>query len=157
MDLREKFLMTIDYLFGNEIGNAFLSENLEFTISKRTGKIKDVLIDSGRIASFRFDGSIALTINGAQILKDKDLLKDNYVMVQKGPDEFISEGKSVFAKHVVDCGIRVRPKCDVVVIDKNETIIAVGKALLSAKMMKSFNRGIAVKVRESLNKNVRKM
>jgi uncharacterized protein with predicted RNA binding PUA domain len=157
MDLRDKFAMSIDYLFGYEVSSVLPLENLSFSISKRTGKIKDVLINSDRIASLRSDGSIAITIKGAQILRRQEIFNDNCVTVQKGPDEFISKGKSVFAKHVVNCGNKVRPGCDVAVIDLNGIIIAVGKALLSAKMMKAFNRGIAVKVRESLIKDVRKM
>ena len=59
------------------------------------------------------------------------------------------EGKSVFCKHVVWCGNKVRISADTPVLFKDR-VIAVGKAVLSHEMISDFNRGVAIKVRDSL-------
>ena len=59
------------------------------------------------------------------------------------------EGRSVFCKHVVWCGKNVRVAADTPILFENK-VIAVGKAILSSEMISDFNRGVAVKVRDSL-------
>ncbi|MCP8321774.1 MAG: queuine tRNA-ribosyltransferase, partial [archaeon] len=118
--------------------------------SKRTGKIKSVLLDDKLIATFRSDGSIALTIHGAELLVKNPRFAENCVVVKDEARSFISIGRSVFAKHIVSCGDRIKPKSEVVVVDTNGNVLAVGKSLLSAKMMRSFKSGVAVKVRKGI-------
>ncbi|MGH9878017.1 MAG: PUA domain-containing protein, partial [Nitrososphaerales archaeon] len=93
---------------------------------------------------------LALTIFGAKLLLQSPKFKENCVTVNNDVSEFISNGKSVFCKHVVNCGNNVRVGSDVAVLDQDGNVIAVGKAVLSTKMIREFKRGVAVKVRESL-------
>ena len=69
--------------------------------------------------------------------------------VSEDAASFIQEGRSVFCKHVTWCGKNVRISADTPVLFKNQ-VIAVGKAVLSYEMISTFNRGVAVKVRDSL-------
>jgi archaeosine-15-forming tRNA-guanine transglycosylase len=39
---------------------------------------------------------------------------------------------------------------DVAIIDLNENVLAVGRALLGAKVMKGYQKGVAVKIREGI-------
>jgi len=55
----------------------------------------------------------------------------------------------VFCKHVVWCGKKVRISGDTPVLFKNK-VIAVGRAVLSSEMISDFDRGVAIKVRDSL-------
>ena len=142
--------MTIDYLFGKGISQIIPTDRLNFTFSKRTGKIKSVLLDDKLIATFRSDGGIALTIHGAELFVRNPKFSENCVVVKEEARDFISMGRSVFAKHVVSCGDRIKPKSEVVIVDTNGNVLAVGKALLSAKMMKYFKSGVAVKVRKGI-------
>ncbi|MEM3078217.1 MAG: PUA domain-containing protein [Nitrososphaerales archaeon] len=150
MNPKEKFLIIIDYLFGKGISQIIPMDKLNFTFSKRTGKIKNVFLDDKLIAIFRPDGSIALTINGAELLVKHPKFAENCVAVKDDAKDFIAMGRSVFVKHVMSCGYRIKPKSEVVVVDANGNVIAVGKALLSAKMMKDFKSGVAVKVRKGI-------
>jgi uncharacterized protein with predicted RNA binding PUA domain len=125
-------------------------DSFEFTYSRRTGRIKNVFHDKQLVATLRTDGWLALTIYAANLLLQKCDFKKNCVTVRDDVAEFISDGKSVFCKHVVDCGNNVRAGSEVAVLDENGNVVGVGKAVLSAKMMKEFRRGVAVKIRESL-------
>jgi uncharacterized protein with predicted RNA binding PUA domain len=142
--------MTIDYLFGEGISQIIPLDKLNFTFSKRTGKIKSVLLDDKLIATFRPDGGIALTIHGAELLLKHPKFIENCIIVKDEAKDFIAMGKSVFVKYVMKCGDRIRPKSEVVVLDNKGNVIAIGKALLSAKMMKYFKSGVAVKVRKGI-------
>ncbi|MFQ6134592.1 MAG: PUA domain-containing protein [Nitrososphaerales archaeon] len=152
MDFREKFAMSLDYIFGRGVSSVLPLDRLEFSFSKRTGRVKTVLLDGRLLATIRSDGSIAFTVYGAGLLVKHQEFLENCVVVEEGPDRFVAEGRSVFAKHVVRCGDRVRPASDVAILDVKGKVIAVGKAVLSAKMMREFDRGVAVKVRESVGK-----
>ena len=54
-----------------------------------------------------------------------------------------------FCKHVVWCGKNVKISADTPVLFKNK-VIAVGRAILSKEMIDDFDRGVAIKVRDSL-------
>jgi len=150
LNQKEKFLMIVDYLFGKGISQTIPIDRLNFTFSKRTGKVKSILLDDNLIATFRPDGGMALTIQGAELFVKNPKFADNCVVVKDEARDFVSMGRSVFAKHVLSCGDRIKPKSEVVIVDTNGNVIAVGRALISAKMMRQFKSGVAVKVRKGI-------
>jgi len=150
LDPNQKIAVNIDAIFGGNISSYVQVDKFEFTFSRRTGRIKNILLDNNLVATLRTDGGLALTIYGAKLLLQSPNFKENCVTVSNDVSEFISSGKSVFCKHVVNCGNNVRVGSDVVVLDQDGNVIAVGRAALSAKMVREFKRGAAVKVRESL-------
>jgi uncharacterized protein with predicted RNA binding PUA domain len=62
---------------------------------------------------------------------------------------FVEEGRSVFCNHVIWCGKNIQISSDVPILFKNK-VIAVGRAVLSSEMIQSQNRGVAIKIRDSL-------
>ncbi|GBC75334.1 hypothetical protein HRbin06_00652 [archaeon HR06] len=147
---KEKFAITLDYLFGKGSSNPFPLDRLEFEFSKRTGRVKRVLLDGKLLATFREDGSLALTLEGAKWLSKSENFLKNCVIVKKDVEDEIKKGKSVFAKHLTYVGERIRVNSEVIILNERREIIAVGRAKLSHNMMKYFKRGVAVKVREGL-------
>lgn len=150
LDPKQKIAVNIDAIFGHGISSFIPLDRFEFIFSRRTGRIKNVFLDNNLVATLRTDGGLALTIFGAKLLMKSPNFKENCVTVSNDVSEFISNGKSVFCKHVINCGNNVRVGSDVAVLDEDGNVIAVGKAVLSAKMIREFKRGVAVKVRESL-------
>ncbi|TLZ60335.1 MAG: tRNA-guanine(15) transglycosylase, partial [Methanobacteriota archaeon] len=63
---------------------------------------------------------------------------------------FNRAGKNVFAKFVVEADPELRPMDEVLVVDREDRLAAVGQALLNAEEMVDFDLGLAVKVREGL-------
>jgi uncharacterized protein with predicted RNA binding PUA domain len=118
--------------------------------SRRTGRIKNFGIGGKLAATLRTDGGLALTIHGAQYLLDRSrVFAENCVSPAKEAVPFVSEGRSLFCKHVDSCGSNVKVGSDVAIVDGG-SVIAVGVSLLAASLMKQYNRGVAVKVREGL-------
>jgi uncharacterized protein with predicted RNA binding PUA domain len=149
LDFKDKFEMSIDYIFGKDVSSVIPLKELDSSFSKRTSKLKTVSLEGKLFATIRSDGSIALTVFGASLLLHHPVFLENCVVIEDGPDKFVSEGGSVFAQHVIRCGRRIRPASDVVVLNKVGEVIAVGRAILSANMIMKFEKGMAVKVRET--------
>lgn len=150
IDPREKVCRHVDALFGAGVSDA-LPQDMVFEFSRRTGRIKNFSI-AGRLAgTLRTDGGIALTIAGAQHFLDKsERFRENCVVPVQEAVPFVSEGRSLFCRHVERCGLNVKVGSDVAVIDSSNQVIAVGAAILPARLMKRYDRGVAVKIREGL-------
>ncbi|MFQ5920542.1 MAG: PUA domain-containing protein [Nitrososphaerales archaeon] len=150
LDPKQKIAANIDAVFGSGLSSSIPVDSFDFTFSRRTGRIKSVLLHGNLVATLRTDGGLALTIFGARLFMQSQTFRENCVTVENDVAEFISSGKSVFCKHVTHCGSNVRVGSDVAVLDQDANVVAVGRAVLSAKMIREFKRGVAVKVRESL-------
>lgn len=148
MDNRMKLEYTIDALFGKGVSKN-LPKNLEFVLSKKNQRIRNVFHDKQLLCTLRIDGGLAITPYFAQILLKSKKFKENCLEVDADSKPFVEEGKSVFCSHVLWCGKSVKIASDTPVLFKNK-VIAVGKAVLSAEMISSMKRGVAVKVRDSL-------
>ena len=70
-----------------------------------------------------------------------------WVKIQDDVESFVAKGRSAFAKHVTDVDTEIRPNEEVIVINRKNEVLAIGRALLSGTEMKAFSRGIAVRVR----------
>lgn len=78
------------------------------------------------------------------------LFKVNCVIPIHEAIPFVSEGRSLYCKHVKWCGSNVKVGSDVVVIDDNDRILAVGRAKISSNMMKELGAGVAVRIRQGI-------
>jgi uncharacterized protein with predicted RNA binding PUA domain len=148
-----KIFYHIDSLFGVGVSNALASETIQFEYSKRTGRIKNFSVRNRLVATLRTDGGLALTVFGAQELSIVESFRVNCVVPIEEALPFVSEGRSLFCKHVQWCGSNVRPGSDVAILesyDSNTKIVATGVALLGSASMNRYERGVAVKIREGI-------
>jgi len=137
-----------DYQFGKGIGTVLFPGNVEISHSHRTGRIRYVYLNGKRLATLRpTDGLFSLSITGAKRIVESRCSVKYIVIVQNEVSDVIAEGGDVFAVHVLKADSDIRPKDEVIVVDENGKVLAVGKAVLSGEEMKVFKRGVAVKVR----------
>ncbi len=148
MDHVLKLQHSLDALFGNSASKQ-LPKDVEMTFSRKTGRIRTVSHKGKLLCTLRIDGSLAISTHFAQMLLKNKKFKENCIEVNSDAAPFVEQGRSVFCKHVVLCGKNVRISADTPILFKNQ-VIAVGKAILSAEMISDFNRGVAIKVRDSL-------
>ena len=151
MDPILKIKHSIDTLFGNGTSKFFpkKSDDVDITFSRKTGRIRTVSYKDQLLCTLRIDGGLAITPYFAQQLMKSKSFKANCVEITEDAASFVKEGRSVFCKHVTWCGKNVRISADTPVLF-NGQVIAVGKAVLSYEMISDFDRGVAVKVRDSL-------
>jgi uncharacterized protein with predicted RNA binding PUA domain len=149
IDARDKVSRHVDALFGSGVSDC-IPLDVQFEFSRRTGRIKNFSMGGRLAGTLRTDGGIALTIAGAQhFLGNSGQFRENCVAPVHDAVPFVSEGRSLFCRHVEWCGSNVRVGSDVAVIDKGR-VIAVGAAILPSHLMKQYSRGVAVKIREGI-------
>ncbi len=143
-----KIKHTLDALFGIGVSR-YLPKEIKITYSKRTGRIQHVYKNENLLCTLRIDGGLAITPYFAQLLLKSKKFRENCLEVDDDSKPFVENGSSVFCKHVIWCGKNILIGADVPILYKG-TVIAVGRAVLSSRMIKSLKRGVAIKVRDSL-------
>ena len=139
------------YQFGKDVGKILFPRDVEIVRSKRTGRIRYVYLDGKRLVTLRpTDGLFSLSLEGARRIVNGVKPLRMWVKVQNEAVPFIIRGRSVFAKHVVDADEEIRPKEEVIIVDEENEVLAVGKSILTGREMKAFKRGVAVKVRRGV-------
>lgn len=147
----QKIRSVADYQFGKNVGSKFFPDSVRIVHSKNTGKIRHIHLGKELLATLRpTTGMFILTIAGAKrMINVMDPLK-LWVKLEDHAEPFVAKGRSVFAKHVVDADLEIRPNEEVMVINQKNEVLAVGRALLAGTEMKAFRRGIAVRVRKGI-------
>jgi archaeosine-15-forming tRNA-guanine transglycosylase len=148
---QDKFCAIFTYQFGSRVHplmNQILSQ-LSFTYSRRTGRFKTVLWNGQEFCNFKPDvGLFALGQAGASFLIEKLPPPSLRVIVQEEIGLYISEGRNVFAKHVVEIDPVLLPEDEVIIVDTQDHLLGVGRLLLPPIDVKRFKWGVAVKTRK---------
>lgn len=149
-DCLEKIRCIADYQFGQGIGTRLFPSSVRVSVSRRTGRVRHIYLEGELLATLRpTNGLFALTVEGAKRIIHSTPNKFR-VEIQDDVTDFVERGKSVFARHVVDCDSEIRPGEEVIVTDSKKRVLAVGKAILSGEEIKAFKKGVAVRVRSGI-------
>jgi uncharacterized protein with predicted RNA binding PUA domain len=137
-----------DYQFGKGVGVQIFPDNIEIQYSPRTGRIRFINLNRERLATLRpTDGVLSLSLIAAQTMAKKTPFAKCFVTVKNEVSKFISAGGDVFAVHVVKVDPEVGAKDEVIALDEDGQVLAVGRTMLSSEEMKAFKTGVAVKIR----------
>ena len=143
------------YLFQRLTPSEIEDVGLEFVRSKNTGKIRNVLVNGNHLLSMHaHDGLFILKrLAGERLHVHTDRYR---VVVESETAGFNRQGKSVFARFVLEADERIRPGDELLVVDQEGKLAAVGSALLSVPEMKAFSTGMAVKVSAGMDRKKKK-
>ena len=137
-----------DYQFGAGAGKGLFPDGCGFILSQ-TGRVRQVLLGDDRLATLRArDGRLTLSFAGAARLREAIPPPAYRVGIVPSVSEFIADGKTAFAKHVVAADPEIRAGDEVLLVTGDDGLLATGMALLSGAEMLSFKYGPAVKIRE---------
>ncbi len=153
-DLFNTIFSIFSYQFNENFANEFLSpfEEMTFKFSKKTGKMKHIFINKVLQANYRPSlGTFSITIDAAKRIFHKIDFPNFRIQVQSDVSDFISDGKSVFSKHVKMIDPNLRIGNEVFVVDEQDNLLAVGKLSLPPKYIPWFKFGSAVNVRQGIN------
>jgi len=139
-----------DMQFGLSAAQALFKGKIRIVKSKKTQKIRNVYADEHHIVSMRaHDGLFTLKKEGGQRLHDRFPSPQLRVIVHDDAVPFVKEGKSVFAKFVLECDPNLLPYDECLIVDSQDTFLTVGRCVLNRQEMLAFSTGIAAKTRES--------
>ena len=142
----------LQYQYGFKILDDELLKNIIIKRSKKTGRIRNVLINLNNKKEVLFtlranDNLLIPAKEGAKLLHEKIPFPNYRVVVDKSVQEFARDGKSVYAKFVIDCDRELRPYEEVLVVNEEDELLAYGTTILNGRELMEFNYGVAVSVR----------
>ncbi|MDR0335175.1 MAG: tRNA guanosine(15) transglycosylase TgtA [Methanomassiliicoccaceae archaeon] len=152
--LLERTMAVARYQFGKEAADVLVRGRTEIVTSRNTGKIRNVISDGEHVLSMRADdGLFTLRPEGAARIAAGVPAPHMRVTVSDDAVPFVTEGRNVFCAFVKECDENIRPMEEVLVVDGNDRLVAVGRAMLVRGEMLSFRKGIAVKVRDGVRQS----
>lgn len=150
LDIR-RISAVADMQFGQGASNALLNGDVIIIKSKRTGKIRNIICNKSHVISMRAnDGLFTLKIEGGRRLHRSLKYPLLRVVINNDAVPFVKEGRSVFVKFIKDCDPDLRPFDECIIVNEDDTLLAVGRTLLNWDEMRTFRHGMAVKTRESI-------
>ncbi len=142
-----------DYQFGWGAGEALFEGNIKIEKSKKTGKIRHIYDGKTLIVNMRAsDSYLVLSKEGARRLHKAMPYPQNRVVVNEDSEPFALDGKSIFSKFVIECDENIRSNDEVLIVNRDDKLLAYGKSLLSAVEINNFQTGQAIKTRKGFKK-----
>lgn len=144
-----------DYQFGKDITNILFNEleNILIERSRATNKIRYIFHKNNLILTLRpNNGFFTLSLYSANVIINNISTPKLRVIVLNEISQFIKKGRNVFCKHVVDIDENLRPLDEVIVVNQNDELLAIGRLKLPISYIMSFSRGVAVNVRKGVYK-----
>ncbi len=143
------------YQFGQEITPILFRElnNIIIVRSKNTNKIKYVHLkdtDELLLSLKPTNGLFTLSFLAAQMIVKETRPPKLRAIVLTEISEFILKGRNVFCKHVIDIDDELRPMDEVIVVNQQDEVLAIGRVKIPIAYIKSFTRGVAIDVRKGI-------
>ncbi|WP_338604772.1 PUA domain-containing protein [Sulfolobus tengchongensis] len=143
-----------EYQFDYSVARCLFPDDHSFFIQRSlsTGKIRNILNNNRELYLVlrAQDVLYSLTLISGSVLKSCTKFPEYRVVVPNDIEEFIKNGRNVFAKHVIEVDRRIRAGDEVLVVNENDKLIAIGKAKLSGEEMMEYKRGMAVHVKRGV-------
>lgn len=150
-----------DYQFGAGAGHALFPPDTDLTVRRSSGgRPRQVLrgdvddtpgsADGDRLVSYGTDGRFTLGVAGGRALQSVFDAPTHRLVVGEESEPFVRDGRNAFAKFVTAADDGVRPGDEVLVVNEEDTLFAVGRAELSGAEAEAFGSGVAVSVRNGV-------
>ncbi|MFW9777311.1 MAG: DUF5591 domain-containing protein [Candidatus Heimdallarchaeota archaeon] len=138
------FLRTIaDFQFGKGTGNLLLPDQAR--ISGHLDHGLRVTMDGKHLVTFRPEtGLLTLSLAAGQRIMN---YTENIVVF----DGEKIQGSTIFALGIIHANTAIRPNDEVLVVNKEGQLIAVGTSYLSGCLLVEMNRGKGIKIRQKVN------
>ena len=141
----------LDYQFGKGIGKIFTDGETELVISRKTKRLRNLLLDGQHVASLSHRrGMFILQKRGAELLHENSSNSMYRVIVNSETAEFNRKGKSVFCKFIEDIDTELKCLDECIVVNPKDELLAFGKLMIGPKEIELGQQGMAVRVRSGI-------
>jgi 7-cyano-7-deazaguanine tRNA-ribosyltransferase len=142
---------TADMQFGRGASDALLRAPLRFRRSHGTGRVRNVFSQAAHVLSLRAgDGLFTLKLEGARRLHEAWAAPRLRIQVNEDSAPFQKEGRNAFARFVVGMDPDLRPGDEAILAGPGDAFLGVGRVVLTADEVRSFQHGVAVQTREGI-------
>lgn len=135
----------LSWTWGNEAAQRLLATPLRARHSRSTGRLREVLRGTQVLFVVGNDGLPRPTFAGGEEMRSVLPAPRARVVAHADAVPFVREGRSLFSRHVVGADPELAPGDAVLVVDGEDHLLSVGRALLSGAEMGRFRRGVAVR------------
>jgi uncharacterized protein with predicted RNA binding PUA domain len=140
-----------DYQFGAGAGVALFPDGTELSVTRtNSGRPRQIHTRESRLATYGTDGRFRLGAAGGRRLHSGH--QGYRIVVGEESVPHVREERNAFAKFVTAADSAIRPRDEVLVTHDGE-LLAVGRAELAGVGMSDFESGVAVSVREGVEKS----
>jgi predicted RNA-binding protein (TIGR00451 family) len=125
--------------------------NIEICLSKTTSRLRAFLYNKKLFAFVRASDSYLIPHAPLAVLLHKVLPfpKMRVVVVNEIVDDLL-EGHTVFARHVILADETIKPFEEVLIVNEDDKLIGLGRAILDYETMITSTYGVAVQIREKI-------
>ena len=142
-----------DYQFDPEICDILFGniEAIHLERSKNTNKIRYVYLNDNLLLTLRpTNGFFTLSLYSAKKIIDNTIPPKLRAIVPTEISDYIKRGRNVFCKHILDIDENLRPMDEIIVVDQNDELLAIGRLKLPLAYVKTFKYGVAINVRKGI-------
>ncbi|MFX1315183.1 MAG: PUA domain-containing protein [Promethearchaeota archaeon] len=155
IDLR-KIKGISDYQFGTDITDILFDDikNVYIERSRKTNRIRYIYYKDDLLLTLKPNtGFFTLSLYSANKILENSKIPRLRVIVLNNISEFIKKGRNVFCKHVLDIDNSLRPFDEVIAVNQDDELLAVGRLKIPVPFIKTFSSGVAVNIRKGVYKS----
>ncbi|NPA86308.1 MAG: hypothetical protein GXO42_02850 [bacterium] len=144
--LAKKIKAVLDYWYGPGVGEAVLREPWEVEFSPQ-GRLRRLYVRGELAFTFRpRDFYPVPHVLGARLLHQALPFCRRRVVVNEEQEKFVLAGKSVLCKFVLEVDPELRPGDYVLVVSRDDRLLALGQLILPPEVIKQAQRGFAAEI-----------
>jgi Prefoldin, molecular chaperone implicated in de novo protein folding, alpha subunit len=144
----------VDYFYGRNAHLIFKDLDLnmlKLCYSKATGRLRAIVYGDEVFAFIRAsDFRLIPRISMARLLHSVIPYPRHRIVVVNEIAEDVLEGHTVFSRHVLEGDESIKPFDEVLIVDENDRLIGIGRALISYEAIITALRGPAIRIREKV-------
>ena len=155
LDLR-KIKAISDHQFGIDITDVLFDDMDKIRIekSKNTNKIRYLYYQNDLMLNLRPTNSLfTLSLFSAKKIIMNTKPPRLRTIILNDVADFIKMGRNVFCKHVIEIDKNLRAFDEVIVVDQNDDLLGIGRLKIPVPYIKTFKKGIAIKIRKGINRS----
>ena len=141
----------ISFLYDTQVADELMKNyrDFRFDFSKQTGRLRYVYEGNELLLTLiPNNGYFIPSLFAAERIKTVANSPKYRIIVEGDAAKYAAESKSVFTQHVIGFDPELLPNCEVLVVDKDDKLAAIGKLNVPVHFITKERNGVAVKVKK---------
>ncbi len=143
-DPKAHALAIVRWVWGSSASIALAKRGFDLRHSRASGRLREIRADGVALFVVGNDGLPHPTFQGGEFLHPVLPPGSHRVVASVDATPFVESGRSLFSQHVLRASPGIHPGEYVLVVDPQDRLLAVGRALLGSTEMGRFDQGVAV-------------